>query len=311
MRFEKKGLIFSPNKIDWWQQHYSILPTPYFMDQLGVIRIFFATTCANKFGRLAYIDVNPEKPFEIINKSKSFVLDIGIDGAFDDCGVNPSSIIKTGDKYFLYYAGYQRHFKTPYSIFSGLAVSNDLTTFSRFKNTPVLDRTDNELSLRSAPSVIRLHETFYMVYVSDLGWQEIEGNLFKGKKMPTYCLRSAVSSDGINWIVNPFPVICPENDDEFGFGRPYLYKVENVYYLFYSIRRKNVSYRLGYAISKDNCKTWVREDKIEGLDISLTGWDSEMICYGAPLKINEKTLIFYNGNNNGETGFGYAELINY
>lgn len=310
MRFEKKGLIFSPKKADWWQQHYAILPTPYFIEKLGVIRVFYATTCANKFGRLAYVDINPEMPFDIVGKSEGFVLDIGNDGAFDDCGVNPSSIIKIEDKYFLYYAGYQRHFKTPYSILSGIAISNDLTTFSRLKNTPILERTNDELSLRSAPSVISLGDKFYMVYVSDSGWQKIEGDIFKGKNMPTYCLRSAVSSDGINWDVNSDPIVYPSSDDEFGFGRPYLYREGDVYYLFYSIRRKSISYRIGYALSIDNCKTWVRNDNIEGLDISLSGWDSEMICYGAPIKVNEKVFLFYNGNNNGETGFGYAELIN-
>ena len=310
MRFEKKGLILSPNKTDWWQQHYAILPTPYFIEQLGVIRVFYATTCANKFGRLASVDVNPENPSEILDRSDKFILDIGIDGSFDDCGVNPSSIIKIEDRYLLYFAGYQRHFKTPYSILSGVAISNDLKTFSRLKNTPILERTNNELSLRSAPSVIRLGDKFYMIYVSDFGWQKIEGDLFKGKTMPTYCLRSAVSSDGINWDANSDPIIYPA-DDEFGFGRPYLYAEGDVFYLFYSIRRKSVSYRIGYAVSTDNCKTWVRKDIIEGLDISLSGWDSEMICYGAPIKVNEKTFLFYNGNNNGETGFGYAKLINF
>ncbi len=309
MKFEKKGLILSPNKTDWWQQYYAILPTPYFIEHLGVIRVFYATTCANKFGRLAFVDINSERPFEIVNKSEGFVLDIGNDGAFDDCGVNPSSIIKIENRYFLYYAGYQRHFKTPYSILSGVAVSNDLTSFSRLKNTPILERTNDELSLRSAPSVIRLGTRFYMVYVSDLGWQEIGGSLFKDKRMPTYCLRSAVSSDGINWDVNPDPIVYPTDDNEFGFGRPYLYNEGDIFYLFYSIRRKNISYRMGYAISIDNCKTWVRKDKIEGLDISPSGWDSEMICYGAPVKVEQKTFLFYNGNNNGETGFGYAELI--
>jgi hypothetical protein len=33
-----------------------------------------------------------------------------------------------------------------------------------------------------------------------------------------------------------------------------------------------------------------------------------MICYPAVIKIYDKTYLFYNGNNNGKTGFGYAEL---
>lgn len=303
------GKIFSPNRSDWWQKHYAILPTPIFLESRQLIRIYFATTCSNKFGRLAYIDVDAQNPAVIRGQSKQFILDKGVDGSFDDCGVNPSSLLKVNDKYFLYYAGYQRHMNTPYSIFSGLAISDDLDSFNRFKNTPILERTDIELSLRSAPSVIRIGSIFYMVYVSDSGWQEIEGNLFNGKKMPQYCLRSAVSHDGINWESKTDPIIYPRNNDEFGFGRPYLFNEGSVFYLFYSIRRKSVSYRIGYAISTDECKTWVRKDDIIGLDVSKNGWDSEMVCYGAPIKVNRKTFLFYNGNNNGESGFGYAELI--
>lgn len=307
MRFEKKGLIFEPNKIDWWQQHYAILPTPFFIEKLSIIRIFFGTTCSNKFGRLAYIDVDCENPQKILNYSKSYILDVGVDGAFDDCGVNPSSIIKIGDNFFLYYAGYQRHFKTPYSILSGLAFSENLEFFERFQTTPILERTVTELSLRSAPTVIRLDERYYMVYVSDYGWEEIPGDIFKSKKMPKYCLKTAFSNNGIDWKENPTPIIYPKNSDEFGFGRPYLLKKEDIYYLFYSIRRKSISYRIGYAISYDNCKTWKRCDDIDGLEVSLNGWDNEMICYGAPIIVGDRTFIFYNGNNNGETGFGYAE----
>ena len=46
------------------------------------------------------------------------------------------------------------------------------------------------------------------------------------------------------------------------------------------------------------------------IDVSPTGWDAEMICYPAVINVKGKTYLFYNGNNNGETGFGVAELIN-
>lgn len=311
MRIEKRGIVFQPNKNEWWQQHYAILPTPYFIHELGIVRVFFATTCNNNFGRLMYVDLDCNNLSKIINQSKDYVLDVGKDGSFDDCGVNPSSIIKMQDKYFLYYAGYQRHFKTPYSILSGLAISSDLQSFKRYSNTPILERTNYELSLRSAPTVIELEDQYFMVYVSDFGWTEIEGDVFKGKRMPQYCLCCGVSKNGIDWDVSPTPIVYPHTRDEFGFGRPYLLKKENTYFLFYSIRKKNISYRIGYAISKDNCKTWQRQDDIEGLEVSSNGWDCEMICYGAPIIIGSKTFLFYNGNNNGKTGFGYAEIIEF
>jgi predicted GH43/DUF377 family glycosyl hydrolase len=309
MKIEKKGLVFSPNKNIWWQQHYAILPTPFCLEERGIIRVFFSTTCSNKFGRLSYVDLDYSDPSKIINHSENFILDVGVDGAFDDCGVNPSSIIKILDEYYLYYAGYQRHEKTPYSIFSGLAISKDLDLFTRYNNVPILERSSIELSLRSAPSVIWLNDKYYMIYVSDYGWSEIGGNIFNGRKMPQYCLRSATSLNGIDWEPNTEPVIYSISEDEFGFGRPYLFVKGEIYYLFYSIRRKNQSYRIGYAISRDNCISWERRDDIRGLDVSQSGWDSEMICYAAPISVGNKSYVFYNGNNNGETGFGYAEII--
>jgi predicted GH43/DUF377 family glycosyl hydrolase len=309
MKFIKRGLIFAPDKKFWWQQFYAILPTPFYIEKLGLIRIFFASTCQNKYGRLTYVDVDHKNPSKIVDRPSNFILDVGIDGAFDDCGVNPSSLLFLQGKYFLYYAGYQRHHKTPYSILSGLAISDDLKSFTRYKNTPILERLDSEINLRSAPTVIKLGNKLYMVYVSDFGWREFSDGVFKGKRMPMYCLKGATSSNGLDWEVIDEPIVFPKNDDEFGFGRPYLIKKDGLYLLFYSIRRKSISYRIGYAVSKDDCKSWVRQDDIEGLEVSNEGWDSEMVCYGAPILVEGTTYLFYNGNNNGESGFGFAELI--
>jgi hypothetical protein len=77
--------------------------------------------------------------------------------------------------------------------------------------------------------------------------------------------------------------------------------------MWYSLRRKNITYRIGYAESKDGIH-WERKDNEAGIDVSENGWDSEMICYPAVIKVKGKTYLFYNGNNNGVTGFGYAEL---
>jgi hypothetical protein len=116
------------------------------------------------------------------------------------------------------------------------------------------------------------------------------------------------SNDGLNWNEDSRTALTPVGD-EFGFGRPYLIKEQNIYKLFYSIRSLNKTYRLGYSESVD-CINWVRKDLSMQIDVSESGWDSEMICYPAVVKIYDKTFLFYNGNNNGITGFGYAELKN-
>lgn len=309
MKWEKKGQIFSPDKTIWWQQYYGILPTPVHLPEEKVIRVFFASACKDKYGKISFIDLDENNPKLIINKHNEICLMEGQPGAFDDCGVNPSAILKTDNGWLLYYAGYQRHHRTPYSILSGLASSKDGIQFTRVKKTPVLERTETELSLRSAPTVIIENGIYRMWYVSDFGWKKMEGELYQGKLMPTYCLKYGTSKDGINWDVAEEPALAPVGT-EFGFGRPYIYKTEKGYQLYYSIRREDVLYRLGYAESEDGIH-WTRKDKDIGIDVSADGWDSEMICYPAVITVKNKTYLFYNGNNNGETGFGYAELINW
>jgi hypothetical protein len=100
----------------------------------------------------------------------------------------------------------------------------------------------------------------------------------------------------------------PSIDKEFSLGRPWVLKLEGIYKMFYSIRYLEKLYRIGYAESLDGIN-WERKDEKVGIDVSKNGWDSEMICYLSVITVEDKTFLFYNGNNNGETGFGYAELI--
>jgi hypothetical protein len=67
------------------------------------------------------------------------------------------------------------------------------------------------------------------------------------------------------------------------------------------------SYKMGYAWSTDR-KNWVREDDQCGIEPAAEGWDSKMIAYPYIVSTPERTLMFYNGNGFGQTGFGYAEL---
>ena len=98
------------------------------------------------------------------------------------------------------------------------------------------------------------------------------------------------------------------DSDEHGYGRPYVIRENGLYRLFYSIRRRSVAaYRLGYAESVDGIN-WRRLDDQLNFDVSMEGWDSEAVMYSAVITLEDKTYMFYNGNNFGETGFGVAML---
>ena len=62
-----------------------------------------------------------------------------------------------------------------------------------------------------------------------------------------------------------------------------------------------------YAESKDGI-SWERKDDKVGIDVSESGWDSEMICYPFVFEHKGQKYLLYNGNGYGKTGLGYAVL---
>ena len=67
------------------------------------------------------------------------------------------------------------------------------------------------------------------------------------------------------------------------------------------------SYRIGYAESDDGIH-WIRKDQDVGIDVSDSGWDSEMIEYPFVFDHEGDRYMLYNGNGYGKTGIGLAVL---
>jgi hypothetical protein len=79
----------------------------------------------------------------------------------------------------------------------------------------------------------------------------------------------------------------------------------NLYKMWYCYAIDN--YRIGYAESRDGI-TWERKDDEAGIDVSESGWDSEMIEYPFVFAHKGTKYMLYNGQEYGQTGFGYAIL---
>lgn len=304
MQWLKKGLIYVANgSIAVWAQTHAMIPTP---DKLtdDILRIYLTFCDAQGIGRVGYIDVDAAEPTRIIKISKEPVLDIGLAGTFDENGVLQTSIVTVPDgRKFLYYVGFELGTKIRYRLLSGLAISEDNGQFfHRIKKTPILERSDHELFFRGGPFVLFDDNIFKLWYVAGSNWLEIDG-----KPMPVYTINYLESKDGINWSDQGKVCIDVAHPNEHGFGRPYIVKEKNLYKMFYSIRVKHQGYRLGYAESVDGIN-WTRKDQEIGIDVSPTGWDSQTICYSAIVNLKEQTYMFYNGNEFGKTGFGYAVL---
>lgn len=308
MKWIKKGRIFEPCGQTPWMKKYGILPTPYYLEEKNIIRIFFGTSAEDNICKITYLDVNADNPSEAVYLHKEPLITEGEEGLFDEHGLNPSQVVKFNDKHLLFYIGYQRLTTIPYMLFCSYAELNDSFDKVLFrKKTPVLDRTDDEPFIRSAITVVQNKEEYLLWYVSAYKWEIINTEVFQNKKLPNYHIKFATTKDFVHFNIHSEPVIYPVNEDEFGFGRPWCIKDNNLFKMWYSLRRRNVSYRIGYAESSDGIH-WIRKDSEAGIDVSENGWDSEMICYPAVIKVKNKTYMFYNGNNNGVSGFGYAVL---
>jgi hypothetical protein len=308
MKWKKKGLICSRETIDLpWYKKNTMVPVPYLMND-QCLRIFVTMCDDRNMGRIGYVDVDPANPGRILDYSRSPVIDIGADGCFDDNGVVTSSLLALGSELYLYYSGYQACVKVPYMIFSGVAVSRDQgRSFTKLTSrVPMLDRIDGEVSTRCAPFIMRDGDTFRMWYTSDCGDGWVEGD---GKKLPVYDLKHMASRSALDWPRQPGNVaVALAPTDEHGIAKSTIWREDGRYKIIYSIRSLSKGYRLGYGESVDG-NHFMRMDNQVGIDVSESGWDSEMIAFAERMQYRDRTYLFYCGNHYGMDGMGYAELV--
>ena len=165
---------------------------------------------------------------------------------------------------------------------------------------PIINRTNEDPFGMASPFVMVDNGIFKMWYASYRKW-----DLRDGDPWPQYQIRYAESKDGINWDIKN--IICLGSDMEEAVARPYIIKENNKYLMWYCHRLQFGTYRIGYAESFDGIK-WTRKDKQVGIDVSDSGWDSEMIEYPCVFKYKNDKYMLYNGNNFGIDGIGLAKL---
>lgn len=302
MKWIKKGLIFAPDGSRPWMKTHAFPPTPLLLGK-DVLRLYVAFCDEKMVGRIGFVDVDPRNPSRVLAVSDEPVLDIGAAGAFDENGLLPTCVLRVGNQVRMYYVGYQLGYRVRYFQFEGLAISTDGgASFTRYSQTPILERSDKELLNRTSAFVMHDEGAYKMWYVGGSQWTVV-GN----KSLPVYNMRVLFSPDGLIW--GPEGRVCIDfsSEDEHAFGRPWVLKEDGFFKMFYSVRTRSRGYRLGYAESSDGI-SWIRKDHEVGLTVSSEGWDSEMVAYASIVGHEGTTTMFYNGNNLGGTGFGHATL---
>lgn len=301
MTWIRKGKLFGNDSCDLsWLKLNTQLPIPYLVEK-DRLRLFLTFCDELNRGRLGYIDVNPDNPAEIYGYSKEPLLDLGKQGRFDENGVVSTAILVDNDQIILYYCGFQKHINYPYSSLTGIAVSNDNgESFVRVKETPLLERKDGEMFIRTGAGVYKYGDIYRLYYASGNEWLNLNGKL-----VPKYSFKYIDSK-------TPFIFNGEGKDlfqlrgDEYGMTTPQIIETESGYEMVYSIRSVSDGYRMGFAVSDDGINF---ERKDEWIDIERPDdeFDSEMICYGKLYKNKGRTYLFYCGNHFGMDGIGWAE----
>jgi len=313
-KWQKLGRIFNPTEhtSQNWMHEFAQAPSTLIYDKF--IRVYFSCRpLADEHGQYvsysAYVDLNRNNLFDIINIAERPILKLGELGAFDEFGTYPVSVIKTGDDVLAYYGGWTRCESVPFNVAIGTAISHDDgKSFNKLGPGPVLSYSPDEPFILSGPKIRRYNDRWYLFYIAGNKWL-----YYDGKPEPVYQIRMAESNDGINWTKHDRNIITTKLEENECQASPDVIFLNNRYHMFfcyrYSInyRGKEKGYRIGYAYS-DDLNNWIRDDSKAGIDVSNEGWDSEMISYPHVFELDNKIYMLYLGNHVGKYGFGLAQL---
>jgi hypothetical protein len=174
----------------------------------------------------------------------------------------------------------------------------------------VLSHFLDEPFLLGSPRIRKFGDQWSLWYVSGREWLRSSG-----KPEPVYKIRMATSADGLDWTRAGRDLIQDKLGEHECQACPDVIFKGGRYHMFFSYRTihnyksKGEGYRIGYASSVDMIN-WARCDDLAGMEVSATGWDSEMVSYPHVFTVDGETYMIYQGNGMGRTGIGLARLEN-
>jgi hypothetical protein len=315
MRWEKLGRIFNPVDYKLPNNCLEFAQSPQALVFDDFVRVYFSTRERDKTGKyLSHISfVDFDKEFKnVLNISTGTVIDLGSLGCYDEHGIFPLNVIRTGDKILGYIGGWSRRVSVSVETSIGLSVSYDNgLTFKKIGPGPVLTATLDEPFLVGDPFTAIFNSTFHMWYIYGTSWIK---NPDKNLNERVYKIGHATSADGYVWRKTGRQIIPDRLNHNECQALPCVIYHKHKYHLLFCYRQaigfrenKTRSYRIGYAQSED-LLNWIREDHNAGIDISENDWDSDMLCYPHMFHCNERIYLLYNGNEFGRFGFGLAVL---
>lgn len=299
--WQKKGLVFQPEGNEY--SHGSHPCAVHVRDNLYVIAFTRRDALQRSHIFLSYAEVSEGRI--ILLGSPKLALLPGDPCCFDCDGVISVCFVKNDGIIYLYYVGWQNLPESLWICDTGRAVLDpDELTLKREFLGPVLGRDKSNPLFAAATAFHVSGDSWQTWYNSGIKWEKTA----QGWKH-YYGIHYAHSTNGIDWVCEPGMCLPFADEYEYAFGRPSVIRIEGIYFMWYAHRATRAvdTYRIGFASSLDG-RRWNRNDALAGIDVSSSGWDSEMICYPCVFEHMGWMYMLYNGNGYGKTGFGLAVM---
>ena len=315
LTWRKLGKVFDPTTMGGgrpWLKEFAQAPATLVFDDF--VRVYFSCRPpADANGQYAsysaYVDLDRYDLTKVLRVSEQPILPLGGVGEFDEFGTYPVSVIRMNDHVSAYYAGWTRCESVPFNTAIGMAVSRDGgVSFSKAGPGPVIPYSAEEPFVISGPKIRYFNNRYYLFYIAGRKWV-LDGE----RPEPVYKIRMATSTDGVNWDKANIDLIESRIEADEAQASPDVIYSGGKYHMFFCYRHSKgyrsyeKGYRIGYACSED-LLTWQRNDEVAGLNVSSSGWDSEMVSYPHVFELDGKVYMLYLGDQVGRYGFGLAEL---
>ncbi len=301
MKWKKLGrLYYIENLCDELISHCSN-PLPVYLEK-DTFRIYFSGRDKLNRSSVGAVDVDIVKK-QIIKEHKKTFFKCGKENSFYEDGVSIGNCYEVNGERYILFMGWQTKNKTHWRGDVGRLKLNSDYSLTLTSEKPYITTDDVDKVSLSYPWVEKINDKYFMYYGSTINWHTENGEMI-------HVINYAISKDGENWDKKGLAVPY-----EYGmaqaFSRPAVIKINNEYNMWVSSRGpKGISkYRIYRSTSKDGINwTKVADNKNAGIDVSESGWDSEMVCYPYVFEHKNIKYMLYNGNGYGKTGFGLAVL---
>lgn len=301
-RWEKLGRLFLPASPPRHAKLTSHAANPLPVHLTGdVYRVFFNGRDTHNRSSVGAVDIDIISR-EVVREFDQPMLAHGPPGSFYGDGVSIGNLYEAEDGRFILFMGWLNPANDHWRGEVGRIRIDEELGFQVDSETPFLGRDAEDPVSLSYPWVHRYGPNAWrMWYGSTINWDAGNGEML-------HVIKHASSEDGVNWHRDGVAIDYVLNEAQV-FSRPTLL-IDHAgrHQMWYSYRgRSGTAYRIGYAESNDGV-TWTRRDVDAGIDVSASGWDSEMVAYPHVFSHGKETYMLYNGNGYGQSGFGLARL---